>query len=126
MFSCLVDSIFLLVYCIVLRLRFLPFTIGSPPRISFMVTCTLSSKLHPKSINSVSFLITSVLNCASDRWVISWLLKRMSPGGLICSVENIFFLVSPFFFFPWSGRSCYVGGRSLRCSLGLGTPVTRL
>ncbi|KAF6078204.1 hypothetical protein HJG60_009086 [Phyllostomus discolor] len=83
-----------------------------------MVICILSSKFRPKSTSSVSFLITSVLNCASDRLANSWSLKRMSPGGLICSVENIFFFPSLLFFFSGLVALVTVGSRALGAHWG--------
>ena len=57
----------------------------------------------------MSILITSVLNCASDRLAISSLLS--------CSFSGALKSFGPFFFFL-SWRVCYFKGRSLRCSLG--------
>ena len=59
----------------------------------------------------MSFLITSVLNCASDRLAISSLLSCIFSGALICSFIGAIFL---------SWCTCYVKGRSLRYSLGPG------
>ena len=69
----------------------------------------------------MSVLITSVLNCASDRLAISSLLSWIISGAL----SDLSF--GPFFsFLSW--RVCYFKGRSLRCSLGQGNagrcPVT--
>ena len=61
----------------------------------------------------MSVLITNVLNCASDRLAISSSLSCIFSGALKCSV------LWAFFFF-WSWRVCYLKGRSLRCSPGLG------
>ena len=58
----------------------------------------------------MSFLITSVLNCASDRLAISSLLSCIFSGALICSFIWTIFCVC------WN--TCYVKGRSLRCSPG--------
>ena len=58
-------------------------------------------------------LITSVLKCASDRLAISLSLSCIFSGVLICS-----FIWAFFFFLSW--RTCYVEGRSLRCSPGWG------
>ena len=57
-------------------------------------------------------LITSVLNCASDRLAISSSLSCIFSGALKCSVNWAIF------FFSW--RVCYFKGRSLRCSPGQG------
>ena len=62
----------------------------------------------------MSVLITSVLNCASDRLAISSSLIYIFSGALKCSV------IWPFFFFFLSCGVCYLKGRSLRCSLGRG------
>ena len=63
----------------------------------------------------MSFLITSVLNCASARLAISFLLSCIFSGALICS---LFFYLGHFFFLSW--LVCYFKGRSLRCSPGRG------
>ena len=57
-------------------------------------------------------LITSVLNCVSDRLVISSLLSCIISGALICS------FIWAIFFLSW--YACYVKGWSLRCSPGRG------
>ena len=62
----------------------------------------------------MSFLITSVLNCASDRLAISLLLSCIFSGALIYS------FIWAFFFFFVSLRLLYSKGRSLRCSPGQG------
>ena len=62
----------------------------------------------------MSILITSALNCASDRLAISSSLSCIFSGALKCSV-----IWAIFFFLSW--RVCYFKGRSLRCSLGRGT-----
>ena len=62
----------------------------------------------------MSFLITGVLNCASDRLAICSLLSYIISGALICSFVWAFF----FFFLSW--YACYLKGRSLRCSQGWG------
>ena len=67
--------------------------------------------MRPNSTNFVSFLITSVLNCASDRLAISSLLSCIFSGALICSFIWAIFL-------SWS--ACYIKGRSLRYSPGRG------
>ena len=63
----------------------------------------------------MSVLITSVLNCASDRLAISSSLSCIFSGALKCSVIWAFF-----FFFFLSCHVCYFKGRSLRCSPGRG------
>ena len=62
----------------------------------------------------MSVLITSVLNCASDRLAISSSLSCIFSGALKCSVIWAIF----FFFLSWC--ICYFKGRSLRCSPGWG------
>ena len=62
----------------------------------------------------MSFLITSVLNCASDRLAISSLLSCIFSGALISS------FIWAFFFFFWSWHACYINRRSLRYSPGQG------
>ena len=62
----------------------------------------------------MSVLITSVLNCASDRLAISSSLSCIFSGALKCSV------IWAIFFLFWSWRLCYLKGRSLRCSPGRG------
>ena len=57
-------------------------------------------------------LITSVLNCSSDRLAISSLLSCNFSGALIFSFIWAIFVLS------W--RACYIKGRSLRCSPGRG------
>ena len=64
----------------------------------------------------MSLLITSVLNCASDRLAISSSLSCIFSEALKCSVIWAIF----FFFFFLSWRVCYFKGRSLRCSPGRG------
>ena len=66
----------------------------------------------------MSFLITSVLNCASDRLAISSLLSCIFfwSFDLFFPLGHFFFL----FFFFWSWHACYIKGRSPRCSLGWG------
>ena len=79
--------------------------------ISLSIAFIFAFNLRPNSTNSVSFLITSVLNCASARLAISLLLSCSISGALICS-------------FPWanflSWCACYIKGQSLRCSPGQG------
>ena len=62
----------------------------------------------------MSVLITSVLNCASDRLAISSWLSCIFSGALKCSVIWAIFFGGG----PW--RVCYLKGRSLRCSPGHG------
>ena len=61
----------------------------------------------------MSILITSALNCASDRLAISLSLSCIFSGALIYS-----FIGAIFFFFSW--HACNVKGRFLRCSPGQG------
>ena len=90
--------------------------------LSLLIPCTFSfvalsiaficsSNLWPNSTNSVSFLIISVLNCASDRLAIS---SSLSYIFLELWSDLSF---GPFFL-CW--HACYVKGRSLRCSPGQG------
>ena len=60
----------------------------------------------------MSILITSVLNCASDRLAISFLFSCIFSGALKCCHLGHFSILS------WCG--CYFKGRSLRCSPGRG------
>ena len=53
--------------------------------ISLRTAFIFSSSFRPNSTNSVSVLITSVLNCASDRLAISSLLSCIFYGDFICS-----------------------------------------
>ena len=77
--------------------------------VSLSIGFIFSSTFQTDSTNSVSFLITSVLNCASDRLAISSLLSCIFSGALICSFTWAIFL-------SWS--TCYIKGQTLRCSLG--------
>ena len=62
--------------------------------ISLSIAFTFSSSFQPYLTISVSFLITSVLNSASDRLAISSLLSYIFSGALICSfIWAIFFFV---------------------------------
>ena len=61
--------------------------------ISLFIAFIFSSNLQPNSTNSVSFLITSVLNCASDRLAISSLLSCIFFWGF-----DLFFHLGHFFF----------------------------
>ena len=74
---------------------FLPITVGSLYSfLSLGIAFIFSSNLRPNSTNSVSFLITSVLNCASDRLAMSSLLSHIFSGALIYSfIWAIFFVV---------------------------------
>ena len=68
--------------------------------------------LCPYSTISVSILITSVLNCASDRLAISSLLSCIFSGALICS------FIWAIFFFVLTGLLCSKGwnlGRATHC-----------
>ena len=90
-------SFFLLVHTIDLSPSFLLVTVGSLyfSFISLSIAFIFSSNLWPNSTNSVSFLITSVLNCASDRLAISSLLSCIFSGTLICYfIWAIFFFLS--------------------------------
>ena len=60
----------------------------------------------------MSFLITSVLNCASDRLAISSSLSCIFSGALKC------YFIWAIFFLSWC--TCQVKGQSLRCSPGRG------
>ena len=83
-------SFFLLFQTVDLCPGFLPVTVGSLyfPLFYFH---SLHFFLHfAYSTNSVSILITSILNCASVRLAISLLLSRIFSGALICWA--IFFL----------------------------------
>ena len=73
-------SFFLLVHTVDLSPSFLPFTVGSLLffLISLCIAFIFSSNLQPYSTISVSILITSVLNSASDRLAISSLLNSFS------------------------------------------------
>ena len=84
---------FLLVQIIDLSAGFLPFTVGSLYIliISLWVAFICSFILWLSPISSVSILITSVLNFASDRLAISLLLSSFS-GVLICSFIWAIFL----------------------------------
>ena len=59
---------------------------------SLSIVFIFSSNVQTNSTNSVSFLITSVLNCASDRLAIYSPLSCIFSGALICSfIWAIFF-----------------------------------
>ena len=84
---------------------------------SLLVPCTFSfvfigfifsSGFRTDSTNSVSVLITSVLNCASDRLAISLLLSYIFFWALICS-----FIWAIFFFFFCLGVSVTFRGGAL-------------
>ena len=79
--------------------------------ISLFIAFIFSCILRPYSTNSVSILITSVLNCASDRLAISSSLSSIF-GALICSF-------GPYFLSP---QACYVVRVELRYSPGQGDP----
>ena len=111
---CLNVSCFLLLQTVDLSPSFLPITVGSLyiflyfTFIAFMFSCIL----WPFPTNSVSILITGVLNCASDRLAISSPLSCVFSGALICSFTWAFF-----FFLVWA---------RLRCSPGRGNPQAAL
>ena len=90
-------SFFLLDQTIDLSPGFLPFTVGSCifSFISLFTAFSFSSILRPYSTNSVSILITSVLNFASDRLSICLLLSCIFSGVLIYSFiwANFFFVL---------------------------------
>ena len=88
------DVYFFLLFQIVdLSPGFLPFTVGSLFILLYFTLGSLYSSiiLQPSSISSVSILIISVLNSASDRLSISLLLSSFS-GVLICSCVWALFL----------------------------------
>ena len=84
--------------------------------ISLFIAFTFSSILSPYLTKTVSILITSVLNYASDRLAMSSLLSYIFSGALICS-----FIWAIFFFLVSVHLSCSKG-QSLRCSPGWGKP----
>ena len=84
-----------------------------PCRFSFVslsIGFVFSSGFWTNSTNSVSMLITSVLNCASYRLAIYLLLSCIISGALICS------FIWAIFFLSWC--ACYVKGQNLRCPPG--------
>ena len=94
---------FLLVHTIDLSSSFLPITIV-PCTFSFVslsIPFIFSSNLWPNSTNSVSILITSISNCASDRLTISSVLRYIISAALICS-----FIWASFFFFVLACLLC--------------------
>ena len=112
-------SFFLLLQTVDLSPGFLPVTVGSLYIFLYFtfIAFTFSSILQPYSTNSVSFLTTSVLNCASDRLAISSSLSCVFSGTLICSfIPDIFFV---------SEHLLSNKGQSLRYSPGRG-PCTSL
>ena len=89
-------SFFLLVHTVDLSSSFLPITIGSLYIFLYFTqqAFIFSSNLRPNATISMSILITSVLNCASDRLAISLLLSCISSGALICFfIWAIFFVL---------------------------------
>ena len=98
---------FLLVQTVDLSPSFLPFAV---PCIfsftSFFIAFTFSSILRPYSTISVSILITSVLNPASDRLTICSLFSYIFSGVLIYSFIWAIYFLSP--------SACYIvrGGAS--------------
>ena len=83
--------------------------------ISFFIAFTSYSILRPYSIISVSILITSVLNCASDRLAISFSLSCIFSRVLMCSFLCAFF---------WVLCACYVvRGGALGIRQGRATQV---
>ena len=88
--------------------------------ISLFIGFIFPSNLWPYSTNSVSILITSVLNCASHRLAITLLLSCIFSGALICSfIWAIFLCVC-----RWA---CYiVRGRALGVHQGRATQVAVL
>ena len=85
--------------------------------ISLFIGFIFPSNLWPYSTNSVSILITSVLNCASHRLAITLLLSCIFSGALICSfIWAIFVCVC-----RWA---CYiVRGRALGVHQGGATQL---
>ena len=82
--------------------------------VSLSIGFIFSSGFRTDSTNSVSVLITNVLNCASDRLALSSSLSCIFSGALKNSV------IWAIFSFFWSWCFCYFKGRSLRCSRGRG------
>ena len=80
--------------------------------VSLSIGFIFSSGFQTDSTNSVSILITTVLNCASDRLSISLSVSCIFSGALKRSV------IWAIFFLSWQG--CHFKGRSLRCSPGWG------
>ena len=83
---------FLLVQTVGLSPSFLSFTGGSL-YIFLGIAFTFPCLLQPYSTISVSILITSVLNCASDRLAICSSLSCIFSGALICSFIGAMFFV---------------------------------
>ena len=104
---------FVLLQIIDLSPCFLPFTLGSLYMFLF-VAFIFSSIFQPYSTISMSILITSILNCASDRLATSSLLSC----GFFWSFD-LFFHLGLFFFFV-SVHLLPIKGSSLRCSPGGG------
>ena len=85
--------------------------------ISLFIAFTFSSNLQPYSTNSVSILITSVLNCASDRLAIS-----SSLSCIFFWSFDLFFHLGHFFF-VWACQLCSKGW-NLRYWPGRGNPCS--
>ena len=85
---------FLLVHTIDLSPSLLPFTVGSLYLFLYFIFHSLHFFLYfvPYSTISVSILITSVLNSASDRLVISSLLSSIFGALIYSFIWGIFFL----------------------------------
>ena len=88
--------------------------------VSLSIGFIFSSGFQRDSTNPVSILITSVLNCASDRLAISSLLSCIFSGALKCSV------IWAFFFFFDLGASVNLRGGALGVPQGGVTLVTAL
>ena len=88
---------FLLLQTIDLSPGFLPVTVGSLYIFLYFtfIAFTFSSILQPYSTNSVSILITSDLNCASDRLTISLSLSCIFSGALFLHLGHFFGLRTP-------------------------------
>ena len=111
---------FLLVQILDLSPGFLPFTVGSLYIFLYFTLCCPHFFFHLrlKSIMSMSILITSILNSASDRLAISSLSCILSEA-LICS------LIWAIFFLSW--HACYVvRGGALGVHQGRATHVAAL
>ena len=111
---------FLLVQTVDLSPSFLPFAV---PCIfsftSFFIAFTFSSILRPYSTISVSILITSVLNPASDRLTICSLFSYIFSGVLIYSFIWAIYFLSP--------SACYiVRGGALGVQQGGATHIAGL
>ena len=86
--------------------------------VTLSIAFIFSSNLQPNSTNSVSILITSVLNCAFGRLAIPSLLSCIFSGALIYS-----FIWAIFFFFFFLVLACLLcKGAELRCLPRRGNP----